>query len=62
MSAKKPLSPAASGSAVAVGSVSAYDGATEPLLFMPVSLLRVFLATAVLAKLHVHRLSVSDNL
>ena len=32
------------------------------LLFMPVTLSRVLLANAILAKLHIHRLSVSDNL
>ena len=37
-------------------------GDRQALLFMLVNLSRVFLADAILAKLHIHRLSVSDNL
>ena len=38
------------------------SGDRQALLFMLVNLSRVFLADAILAKLHIHRLSVSDNL
>jgi hypothetical protein len=38
------------------------SGDRQAFLFMLVNLWRFFLAIAILAKLHIHRLSISDNL